>query len=317
MRALYIRDGNLQYLADYPQPVRRAGQSLIQVIGAGVCSTDLEIVRGYAGFQGIPGHEFVGVVRSSDNQSLIGKRVVGGINLGCGVCEVCQGHGPEHCPKRTVLGIIDHDGAFADYLTLPDENLHLVPDDISDEAAIFTEPLAAALRISEQVSVKPSDRIAVVGPGKLGLLIGQVLSLGGGDVTMLGRRTESLRLPADLGLTTGLVEDEDDNTYEFVVEATGNEAGFAHSVRLLRPQGTLILKSTFAGLATVDLSELVVSEMTIIGSRCGPFEPALRLLSAGKVNVESMIEGRYSLSDGLRAFEHAAQPGVRKILINQ
>lgn len=315
MQALYLGDGDLRYRNDYPAPDRRAGHSLVRVTLAGICSSDLELVRGYAGFRGVPGHEFVGVVQASDDDNLLGKRVVGGINLGCGVCSVCIGDGPEHCPDRTVLGIIAHDGAFADLLTLPDENLLYVPDQVSDERAVFTEPLAAALRIREQVKVRPSARIAVVGPGRLGMLIGQVTSQGGCDVTMLGRRTESLQLPAQMGLKTRLVNDVSDDSYDFVVEATGNEAGLAQSLRILEPRGTLILKSTFAGKANVDLSKLVVDEMTVVGSRCGPFEPALRLLADGAVDVDSLVEGRYSLREGLAAFDHAARPGVRKILL--
>jgi threonine dehydrogenase-like Zn-dependent dehydrogenase len=316
MRALYLEDGNLQYRADCPRPQRRMGHSLIKVTSAGICSTDLEIVRGYAGFQGIPGHEFVGIVQESDASSLVGRRVVGGINVGCGTCNVCISDGPEHCPERTVLGIITHDGAFADYLALADENLIPVPEEIPDESAVFTEPLAAALRILEQVRIRPTDRIAVVGPGRLGMLIGQVLRLGGSHVTMLGRRLESLALPIRLGLDSGLIGEAGDESFDIVVEATGNEAGLAHSLRLLRPQGKLILKSTFAGTANVDLSKIVVSEIRVIGSRCGPFEPALRLLAEQKIEVESMIEGKYSLEDGLEAFAHASRPGVRKILLS-
>lgn len=316
MRALYLKDGNLQYLTDYPRLERQAGHSLIKVTVAGICSTDLEIARGYAGFQGIPGHEFVGIVQKSDDDSLVGRRVVGGINIGCGTCRVCLSDGPEHCPERTVLGIINHDGAFAEFLTLADENLIPVPEEIADETAVFTEPLAAALRILEQVRIRPTDRIAVVGPGRLGMLIGQVLRLGGSLVTMLGRRAESLVLPNRLGLHSGLVREVKDESYDVVVEATGNEAGLAHSLRLLRPQGILILKSTFAGMANVDLSKVVVSEIRVIGSRCGPFEPALRLLAEQKIEVECMIEGRYALEDGLAAFAHASRPGVRKILLS-
>jgi threonine dehydrogenase-like Zn-dependent dehydrogenase len=199
---------------------------------------------------------------------------------------------------------------------LADENLIPVPEEITDESAVFTEPLAAALRILEQVRIRPTDRIAVVGPGRLGMLIGQVLRLGGSHVTMLGRRAESLTLPIRLGLDSGLIGEAEDESYDIVVEATGNEAGLAHSLRLLRPQALLILKSTFAGTANVDLSKIVVSEIRVIGSRCGPFEPALRLLAEKKVEVESMIEGRYPLDDGLAAFTHASRPGVRKILLS-
>jgi threonine dehydrogenase-like Zn-dependent dehydrogenase len=316
MQALYLADGRLTYRDDYPQPQPGAGAALIRVRLAGVCATDLEIVKGYAAFQGVLGHEFVGEVEQSPSDpAWLGRRVAGIINLGCGRCAVCLGEGPEHCPERTVLGIIGKDGAFADYLTLPLVNLHPVPDAVPDEAAVFTEPLAAALRIREQVAVRPTVRTAVVGPGRLGLLVGQVLALAGGDVTLIGRSPASLALPAQLGLQTGLVADFPDNSFDFVVETTGNEAGFAHSLRLVRPCGTLILKSTFAGQATLDLTKLVVGEIRVIGSRCGPFAPALRLLAQNAVNVRALIEAEYPLRDGPAAFDHAARPGVRKVLL--
>jgi threonine dehydrogenase-like Zn-dependent dehydrogenase len=228
---------------------------------------------------------------------------------------VCHSNGPEHCPHSTVLGIIGHDGAFADYFILPQENLLTVPDDVPDATAVFTEPLAAALRIREQITVAPSTSAAVVGPGRLGLLIGQVLALAGTRVTMIGRRKGSLELPAKMGLMTGLVDDFPDNAFDLVVEATGNEAGLIKSLRLVRPLGTLVLKSTFAGETTVDLSKIVVAEINVVGSRCGPFGPALRLLSSQAIDVEPMIEAEYPLSEGIKAFEHASSPGVRKVLL--
>lgn len=315
MQALLLSQGNLEFQSDYPRPEPRPDEALIRVRLAGICSTDLEIVKGYAGFQGVLGHEFVGEVAESADNRWLGKRVVGTINLGCRQCAVCLGEGPEHCPQRTVLGIIDKDGVFADYVTLPLANLLEVPDELPDEAAVFTEPLAAALRIREQVVVKPSACIAVVGPGRLGLLIGQVLALAGNEVTMIGRRRQSLAFPARLGLKTGLIEEFADDSFDFVVEATGNETGFAHSLRLVRPLGTLILKSTFSASVTLDLTKLVVAEINVVGSRCGPFAPALRLLAAGAIDVAGMVDGQYALADGPAAFEHAARPGVRKILL--
>lgn len=329
MQALTLHHGELIYERDYPTPVPQASEVLIRVVLAGICSTDLEIVKGYAGnFAGVLGHEFVGVVEATASEAdrdWVGARVVGTINLGCGHCRTCLSDGPEHCPERKVLGIHEKDGVFADYIILPAVNLLAVPDAIPDEAAVFTEPLAAALRIRDQIRVRPSDRMAVVGPGRLGLLIGQVLALGGTDVTMLGRRPESMQLPATLGLQTGLVDEQADNQYDLVVEATGNDAGFAHSLRIVRPQGTLVLKSTFHGNANLNLTKLVVGEVRVIGSRCGPFEPALRLLQAGafhqtqqigiSVQVQPLIEREYLLADGLAAFKHAARPDVRKILL--
>ena len=354
MNALYLENGQIQLRTDYPEPQPGPGEALIAVTLAGVCSTDLELVKGYLPFTGVLGHEFVGEVTAvgppenvgqaslldranrdvcaTDVESVagtplahvdfpqtdsdwLGRRVVGTINLGCGRCPVCLAAGAEHCPQRTVLGIAGKDGVFAQYVTLPVTNLLPVPDDVTDEQAVFTEPLAAALRIREQVAVRPTARTAVVGPGRLGLLIGQVLALGGGQVTMLGRSAASLALPARLGLTTGLTTDFADNSFDFVVEATGNAAGLAQSLRLVRPQGTLVLKSTFAGEASLNLTKLVVAEINVIGSRCGPFAPALRLLARREVDVLASVDGRYPLHQAPAALDHAARPGIRKILI--
>lgn len=330
MQALVLSDGRLTYRADYPQPEPAPHEALVRVSLAGICSTDLELVKGYSGgFNGVLGHEFVGVVErvgSPEIDGWVGRRVVGSINLGCGQCPVCLSDGPEHCPSRTTLGIHDRDGAFADYITLPLPNLYIVPDSVADEEAVFTEPLAAAFRIREQIRLQPTMRIAVVGPGRLGLLVAQVMALAAGDVVVLGRRPESLELPAQLGLRTSIVDELPDDSFDLVVEATGNDSGLAHSLRLVRPLGTLVLKSTFQGQATVDLTKLVVSEINVFGSRCGPFAPALRLLElsvqaegdvpAGLgVQVRPLIEGDYRLRDGLAGFDHAARPGVRKILL--
>lgn len=316
MQALYLADGHLTYRTDYPRPVPTEDQALIRVTLAGICATDLEIVKGYAGFEGVLGHEFVGVVEQADSDpSWVGRRVVGGINLGCGVCAVCVTDGPEHCPNRTVLGIINHDGVFANYITLPVRNLVVVPDGLPDEAAVFTEPLAAACRIREQVDLSPEMKAAVVGPGRLGMLVGLVLADAGLPVTMLGRREASLELPKQYGLATGLVGEAEDGGFDLVVEATGNEAGLLHSLRLVRPLGTLVMKSTFAGEATVDLTKLVVGEINVVGSRCGPFDAAVRLLAENRINPLPMIEAQYSLKDGLTAFDHATRPGVRKVLL--
>ena len=315
MDALYLEDGAVTFLSDYPVPIPKSDQALIRVTCAGICSTDLELVRGYAGFNGVPGHEFVGVVEQSRDENWIGRRVVGAINIGCGRCSLCRSAGPEHCSNRTVLGIIAHDGAFAEYLVLPLENLHLVPDGLSNEEAVFTEPLAAALRIRQQIVLAPSTPAAVIGPGKLGMLIGQVLSLSGTEVIMLGRSSQSLTVAETLGLKTNLVDSIVDNQFDIVVEATGNEAGLRQALRMVRPQGILVLKSTFSGQTTTDLTKVVVGEIRIIGSRCGPFEPALRLLSKGSIEIEALIDGDYPLSDGLSAFKHASSPGVRKVLL--
>ncbi|GAB4150367.1 MAG: alcohol dehydrogenase catalytic domain-containing protein [Candidatus Promineifilaceae bacterium] len=315
MQALYLSDNGLQLLSDYAQPQPAADEALIRVLCAGICSTDLEIVRGYGAHRGVLGHEFVGVVESAADTDWIGRRVVGGINLGCQQCTICTQAGPEHCPQRRVLGILHKDGVFAEYVTLPLTNLMPVPANVPDEMAVFTEPLAAALRITEQLALTPGMAVAVVGPGRLGMLIGQTLALTGAVVTMLGRRESSLKLPAAMGMTTALVTGAADNSFDVVVEATGNDQGLVQALRLVRPLGTLILKSTYAGSVTLSLTKIVVDEIKVIGSRCGPFAPALRLLSRRQITVEPLIDGRYSLADGLAAMAHAAQPGVRKILL--
>ena len=326
MRALTLGDDGLSLRTDYPEPdlesppetapIRDpADWALVRLRLAGICSTDLELVKGYYGYRGVLGHEFVGTVEASAASEWVGKRVVGSINLACRECPTCYQLGGEHCPHRSVLGIVAHDGAFADLLMLPVANLLEVPTTVSDEAAVFTEPLAAALRIREQIRVPASERLAVVGPGRLGLLIAQVLALGGARVTVLGRRPESLELPTRWGLDTGLVGDAPSDGFDFVVEATGNEAGLAESLRLVRPLGTLVLKSTFAGAPGVDLTKLVVGELTVVGSRCGPFAPALALLEREAVDVLPLVHGEFALDDGLAAFERAAQPGVLKVLL--
>jgi threonine dehydrogenase-like Zn-dependent dehydrogenase len=316
MQALTLANGRLHFRADYPTPRPQPGEALIRVLLAGICTTDLEMVKGYkAGFTGVLGHEFVGLVEEAPDPTWIGRRVVAGINAGCGQCAICQSAGPEHCPRRTVVGIQERDGVFADYVALPQINLLAVPEEIGDETAVFTEPLAAAVRIREQIQVLPTGKTAVIGPGRLGLLIGQVLALDGTEVTLIGRSLSSLALPQQLGLPTALAADIPDNCFDLIVEATGNEAGLATALRLIRPLGRIVLKSTFAAQPKLDLSRLVVDEITIIGSRCGPFAPALRLMAQGRVQVSPLIAQEYPLRQGSAAFDHAAQPGVRKVLL--
>jgi len=315
MRALVLTDGGARLESDHPRPVAVPGEALVRVLKAGVCATDLELIKGYAGFRGVLGHEFVGLVEQCATAGWTGSRVVGSINLGCQSCPVCLEEGPEHCPERTVLGIAGRDGAFADYLSLPVANLLPVPEGLADEEAVFAEPLAAALRIPEQLEVPTLGRVAVVGPGRLGLLIAQVLALTNDGVVVMGRGRRSLELPRELGLETGLVADAGSDAWDLVVEATGNAAGFAAALDMVRPRGTLVLKSTFAGAPPMDLTKLVVGEVNVVGSRCGPFAPALDLLASGSVRVRPLIEAQYALDDALAALEHAARPGVRKILL--
>lgn len=316
MQALYLTHGQLSCRADYPMPSRGPGEALIRVLAAGICSTDLELVKGYAGgFQGVLGHEFVGLVEEADDPAWSGQRVVGGINISPHCGGRCGRRCPEHCPDRLVLGIIGKDGIFADYATLPLMNLLPVPPELTDEQAVFTEPLAAALRVTQQLNVSPTQPIAVIGPGRLGLLIAQVLHQAGGQVTVLGRQAAGLQLAAQLGLATALAPETASHSFAIAVEATGNAEGLAHALRLLRPEGTLVLKSTYAAPPTVDLTPLVVNEITVIGSRCGPFAPALTCLAEGAIQVQPLIDGHYPLSEGLAALAHAARPGVRKILL--
>jgi threonine dehydrogenase-like Zn-dependent dehydrogenase len=315
MRALVLTDGGARFEPARRRPVAASGEALVRVLMAGICATDLELIKGYAAFRGVLGHEFVGRVEECAAAGWTGRRVVATINVGCRHCPECREHGPEHCPTRTVVGIVGRDGVFADYLCVPVANLLPVPEGLADEEAVFTEPLAAALRITEQLAVPRSGRVAVVGPGRLGLLIAQVLAQTNDGVVVIGRRERSLELPRELGFEARLATAAGGDCWDVVVEATGNAAGLATSLDMVRPRGTLVLKSTFAGAQPVDLTKLVVGEVTVLGSRCGPFAPALELLAGGAVRVRPLIEAVYGLTDALAALEHAARPGVRKILL--
>jgi len=311
-----VYDGEaLRLREDYPRPVSPPGEALVRVRLAGICNTDLEIVRGYMGFRGVLGHEFVGTVEEAEDRSLIGQRVVGEINAYCGECPTCRAGRPTHCPNRTTLGIWGRDGAFAEYLTLPVRNLHVVPEGISDEEAVFTEPLAAALEILEQVHLRPTDRVVVLGDGKLGLLVAQALALMGCDLLAVGRHREKLAILARRGIPTALEAEAEGLAADVVVECTGRPEGFAAARRILRPRGTLVLKSTYHGYVEADLTGLVVDEITLVGSRCGPFPPALRMLERGLVDVRSLISAVYLLAQGVEAFARAAEPGVLKVLL--
>jgi alcohol dehydrogenase len=314
MRALYF-DQTLHYQATRPEPTLPQGEALIRTRLAGICNTDLEIVRGYMGFRGVLGHEFVGeVVQANGVTDLIGQRVVGEINAYCGECVTCRRGDPTQCPHRTTLGIVQRDGTMADYFTLPLKLLYPVPDSVPDEWAVFTEPLAAACQILEQVHIRPTDRVVVLGDGKLGLLIAQVLQLTGCQLTVIGRHANKLAILAARGIRTQLA-DEVTLEADIVVEATGSPSGFALARKILRPRGTLVLKSTYHGDINLNLSMVVVDEIKLIGSRCGPFAPALRLLEQRLVDVTPLIHDTFSLNDGLAAFEQATAPGVLKVLL--
>lgn len=317
MRCVWIEDGRLSTRLDHKVPSPTVGEALISVHMAGLCATDIEITKGYASFAGIPGHEFVGhVVSSPDAPEWVGKRVVGEINVPCRRCADCLAGLERHCLNRTVVGIVGRDGALSDYLTLPVDNLHEVPEEVSDEVALFCEPLAAAIEITDQVHLKPSSRVLIVGAGKLGQLIARVLALVGCDLLVVARREHHVRLLAQSKIAACEPADVDDlEPFDVVVEASGVAEGFALARRALRTRGTLVLKSTYAGRLELDASSLVVDEITIVGSRCGPFGPALRLLQRRLVEPQALVEAQYPLEEAEQAFEHAARPGALKVVI--
>ncbi len=314
MRALSVQPDLT--LSSRREPERRRGEALIRVRLAGICNTDLEIVRGYMGFRGVLGHEFVGEVVEADDRSWVGARVNGEINLGCRQCSWCLRGLARHCPTRTVLGILGKDGAFAEYLTLPVENLVRVPDHVRDEQAVLTEPLAAAFEILEQVHVQPQQRVLVVGDGKLGLLCALVLVGTGADVHLVGKHKKKLALAQARKVSTHTPESVPSEPFDVVVEATGSPDGFRYAVERTRPRGTLVLKSTFHGDTPMQMAPLVIHEITVVGSRCGPFVPALSAMAAARLDPTPLIQATYALRDGLLAFEHAQQPGTLKVLLD-
>lgn len=295
----------------------RADEALVRVLLSGICNTDLEIARGYAGFKGTIGHEFVGVVEESSDGEIVGRRVVGEINAGCGKCDLCRAGDSRHCASRTVLGIAGRDGAHAEFLQLPNENLFLVPENVPDEHAAFTEPLAAACGILERVSISNSDRVAVIGDGKLGLLCAQVLALTGASLLLIGKHSSKLRIAERRGVETTSPKQAVKRKREFdvVVEASGAATGFGLALDLLRPKGQLVLKSTFHGKTELDAARIVVDEISIFGSRCGRFTPALDLLKKAAVDVDSLISEEYPLSSGVHAMSRAGARGVLKVLL--
>ncbi len=298
-----------------PRPRPAPGFALIRMQYAGICNTDLELLRGYCGFRGRPGHEFVGEVVAGSPQWL-GRRVVGEINVNCGACDWCRRGLGRHCPRRTVLGILRRPGAMAEFLTLPERNLHAVPESLPSEHAVFVEPLAAACEVLEQVAIAPGAEAAVLGDGKLGLLIAQALAARGVRVHQFGRRREKLRIAERAGVTGEVRRGKlPAAAYDYVVEATGSREGLSAAATLVRPRGTIILKSTVHGAVRLDTAPLIVNEVTLVGSRCGPFEPAIQLLASGRVRVEEMISDRIPLERAPAAFRRAQQKGVLKVLL--
>ncbi|MCL4500511.1 MAG: alcohol dehydrogenase catalytic domain-containing protein [Deltaproteobacteria bacterium] len=314
MLALHFDDA--PKLKDLPIPTPAPGEVLVRVSLAGICGTDLQILQGYHGFRGIMGHEFVGTVAGPDDSPWLGQRVVGEINLGCGVCDLCLEGLSHHCRSRRVLGINGHDGAFGHYLTLPAVNLHPVPPELPDEAAVFTEPLAAALNVTEAVPFSKEDRILVVGDGSLGLQTSWVLALNGAPVTLTGHHPEHLALARPYGVATFLESDLPDDDYHVVVEASGSPSGLELALSRVRPLGAVVLKSTYTGSFPLDPAAVVLPEVRLVGSRCGPFPPALRLLRQGWVDPRPLIAKTFPLSEGLAALEWARRPGVLKVLLD-
>jgi threonine dehydrogenase-like Zn-dependent dehydrogenase len=298
MQGAWLEKKQLAFRDDLPTPIAADGEALVRVLVAGICNTDLELTRGYYPFTGIPGHEFVGIVEKGP-ADLLGRRVVGEINASCHSCAACLHGRPTHCERRSVLGIMNRNGAFAECLALPVENLHVVPETLASEVAVFTEPLAAALEILEQIAIGPDDRVLVVGNGKLGRLIAASLALTGCRLTVVGRDHGEIA----------------PRSFDVAIECSGNPDGFALARAALRPRGTLVMKSTYAGDLTFNASALVVDEITLIGSRCGPVAKALKSLADGSIDPRPMIHARYRLNDVVAAFAHAEQRGVLKVLV--
>jgi len=311
---LWIEGGALR-VSKAPKPRRKPGHALLKLICGGICNTDLELLRGYYSFAGQPGHEFVAEVVASDDKSWLGKRVVGGINLACRRCDLC-GEGLErHCRARKVLGIAGQAGAFAEYFTLPEANLAAVPAAVKTEHAVFAEPVAAACEIHDQVKIPEGSRVGVFGDGKLGLLIAQVLALRGAEVHVYGRNVSKLAIAAKAGIAAHLNEEPLRASFRFTVEATGRAEGLKAAIAATRPRGTLIMKSTLHGEVSFDTAPVVVNEITLLGSRCGRIEPAMKLIGSGKLLLDDMITSVYELADGPEAFLEAQRPGSLKVLL--
>ncbi|MGD0775512.1 MAG: alcohol dehydrogenase catalytic domain-containing protein [Candidatus Solibacter sp.] len=316
MIAVHLENG-LVTTRTLPVPPRPEGFALLRLLAGGICNTDLELQRGYYAFAGTPGHEFVAEVVETDTPSLTGKRVSGEINLACTRCEWCRQGLGRHCPNRTVLGIVNHPGAFSEFFTLPDRNLHLIPDEIPTSRAVFLEPLAAACEILDQVTIPPGAPVAVLGDGKLGLLVAMVLHAHGCRVHQFGRHAAKLAIAARVGIKTQLSDGAPlpIAAYDWVVDATGSPEGLRSAAAMTRPRGTVVLKSTVHGAVPIDTAPIIVNELTLVGSRCGRFEAALPLLNHPLVPIEDLIAARFPLAEAPQAFAHAAQRGVLKVLL--
>ncbi|MEW5717367.1 MAG: alcohol dehydrogenase catalytic domain-containing protein [Chloroflexota bacterium] len=322
MNAL-IFDGQLKLVHDYPAPRAPQGEARVRVLRAGICNTDLEIIKGYMGYRGVLGHEFVGVMddgahsehpeRSAAESK--DRRVVGEINAYCGACPTCLRGDTTHCPNRTTLGIVNRDGALAEYLTLPTRNLHRVPDSVTDAQAVFAEPLAAACEIADRIHIRPTARVCVIGDGKLGLLCAQVLRLTGCELLTIGHHARKLAILQARGIATTTDADTVRGQFDVVVDCAGNAGGFDLARRLTRPRGTLVLKSTFHGGQESSFAPIVIDEISIIGSRCGPFASALRLLEQKLIDVDALTDSEFPIARGVEAFERAQQKGALKVQV--
>ena len=314
MKAVYFDGGKMTFDENYLKP--NLGEALVRVNLAGICGTDLEIIQGYMKYDGILGHEFVGTVEKSANSELVGKRVVGEINVGCCKCDYCEKGMERHCPDRTVLGILKRNGAFAEFLSLPEKNLHVIPDSISDEQAVFVEPLAAAFEIGEQVSLQPQWGVAVVGDGRLAQLIIQVLKLKCSNITCFGRHKNKLQSLVNGGTKIKIgIDSSDEQSFDLVVDATGSNSGFTDAMKLIKPRGTVVLKSTVASKDNLDLAPAIINEITLVGSRCGLFKPAIDALVTGIVSVDFMIDSAFPLENFSEAIEHAKKPDTLKVFL--
>jgi len=314
MLAVHLENGVVS-MRDVPLPARPPGFALLRLIAGGICNTDLELQRGYYGFTGTPGHEFVAEVVEADTAALAGKRVAGEINLACTHCDWCRRGLGRHCPNRSVLGIVRHPGAFEEFFTLPERNLHVLPEELPLERAVFLEPLAAACEILDQVAIPGGAEVAVLGDGKLGLLIAMLLQAHGYRVHQFGRHASKLEIAARAGVAAEDVSGAlPVAEYEWVVDATGSPEGLRAAAAMARPRGTVILKSTVHGTVGIDTAPIIVNEITLVGSRCGRFEAALPLLET--IDVTPLIHARYPLRDAPEAFAHAARPGTLKVLLS-
>ncbi|HBH60830.1 MAG TPA: alcohol dehydrogenase [Nitrospiraceae bacterium] len=314
MRAI-VYNKKLKYVTDYPVPRPKHDEALIRVTHAGICNTDIEITRGYMGFEGVLGHEFVGIVEKCGDKGFLGKRVAGEINLGCGTCFSCRKQMQNHCADRSVLGILNKDGVFAEYVALPVRNLHKIPKSISDEEAVFIEPLAAAYEILDQVGISSSDNVCVLGDGKLGLLAAQVIATTGSRLTAVGRHREKLSILDEIGINTSLSPAFKERDFDIVIDCTGSPSGIRTALQVVKPRGKIVLKTTIAKKMQIDMNQFVIHEISLIGSRCGPFPSAIKAIRSRQIDLYPLISSVYPIEEGLKAFQDASSKSALKVML--